>query len=147
MIRSAQIPEINAVVNEMYTFTYDSYIAHNPIQPYNFCSCECLHHISQLHHILFEFVVRGFAISYRCVTKAMIEWCILLYFKFTSRHARYKIHFVVWRNFAHHSVNWDDKVNGDSIPKRGKIMKIIVVVFVAKPVSIQNIYYCSFMKE
>ena len=62
MIRSARIPEINTIANEIYTFTYDSYIAHNPIQPYNFCSCECLHDISQLHHIPFELVVRGFAI-------------------------------------------------------------------------------------
>ena len=39
----------------------------------------------------------------------------------------------IWaeKKFAQQYDNWDDKVNGDSIPKRGKVTEIIVVVFVA----------------
>jgi hypothetical protein len=39
---------------------------------------------------------------------------------FTKKHAGIKSILVQNENFAQHSVNWDDKVNGDSIPKRGK---------------------------
>ena len=55
----------------------------------------------------------------------------------------------IWaeKKFAQQYDNWDDKVNGDSIPKRGKVTEIIVVVFVAKPVSLYPKHTTTRIKE